>query len=91
MCERVGEAAVAEERGGSERAGGREERQPRGAGTGERGEEGRERGRMAGAGGRRERRQVRVEGFRGGGGRSGGVRMGEIGRASCRERVCLYV
>lgn len=81
MRERVGEASMAEERGCRERAGGREERQPRGAGAGERSEEGGESGGVARAGELRERREVRVEGLRRGGGRSGvggdGARGGE--------------
>ena len=64
--EGVREAAVAEQRGGGERAGGRGKREPRGPGAGERGEEGGEV--------RRDGREVRVEAARAGGGRRGGGR-----------------
>jgi hypothetical protein len=64
--EGVGEAAVAEQRGGGERAGCRGEQEPRGTGAGERGEEGGEV--------RRDGREVGVEGVRAGGGRRGGGR-----------------
>lgn len=72
---------MAEERGCGEGAGGREEREPCGAGAGERGEERGEGGGVVGSGGRGERREVRVEGLRGGGWRGGGGRVWRVGPA----------
>lgn len=87
MREGVGKAAMSEQRGGSEDAGCREERSPRrGRGRARRGWSGG--WPVGGAGRRRERREVRVEGLRCRGGRGGVGRRrrlaGDAGAAASR-------